>query len=187
MWGTMGAIYSVTFSRFQIFALLVGSLCLITALVWILCLEWETQWNGRPAKSTSTAPLRRFDPRSIDPLATTGYCYNCGTKNPLSRNQCLQCNVNLSWLGASPPTIPSKTISRPQPKQDFYAMPSIKMDWSVLLIGILSFLLWPLGIVLFFAYSKTDEEKGNAAIIGACLALALFVLRFIYIMATAVH
>lgn len=186
MWGIFARADSVTFSKFQIFALFVGALCLVTATVWVLWLEWEAQWNGRPAKSTSAAPLRRFDPRSIDPLATTGYCYNCGTKNPLSRNQCLQCNVNLSWLGASSPAAVSKTISA-KPKQDFYAMPSISIDWTVLGIGIISFLLWPLGLVLFFAFSKTDEEKGNAAIIGACLALALFVLRFIYLMATAVH
>jgi len=65
-------------------------------------------------------------------------------------------------------------------------MPSIRVDWSVLAIGIISFLLWPLGLILFFAYSKTDDEKSNAAIIGAGLALALIVVRFIFIMATAV-
>lgn len=188
MWGTFGAVHSVTFSKFQIFTLLVGVICLIMATGWVLWLEWEMQWNGRPAKSTSAVPqLRRFDPRSIDPLATTGYCYNCGTKNPLSRNQCMQCNVNLSWLGASTPAVVPKSATRPTPKQDFYAMPSISIDWTVLGIGILSFIFWPLGLVLFFAFSKTDEEKGNAAIIGACLALALFVIRFIYMMSTSVH
>jgi hypothetical protein len=187
MWGIFARAHSVTFSKFQIFALFVGSICLIASTVWVLWLEWETQWNGQPAKNAAAAPSRHFDPRSIDPLATTGFCYNCGTKNPLSRNQCLQCNVNLPWLAASAPAVSAKPVQRQKPKQDFFAMPSVSVDWTVLGIGIISFLVWPLGLVLFFAFSKTDEEKGNAAIIGACLALALFVLRFIYLMATAVH
>jgi hypothetical protein len=95
--------------------------------------------------------------------------------------------VNLPWLRSSPAPLPAKPVQRQNAKQDFFVMPSLSVDWTVLGIGILSFLVWPLGLVLFFAFSKTDEEKGNAAIIGACLALALFVLRFVLLMAKAVH
>jgi hypothetical protein len=187
VWRVFGVVHIVTFSRFQILTLMAGTVFLIAPVVWVLWLEWETLWNGRPAKSAAAAPPRYFDPRSIDPLATTGFCYNCGTKNPLSRNQCLQCNVNLPWLRSSPAPLPAKPVQRQNAKQDFFVMPSLSVDWTVLGIGLLSLLVWPLGLVLFFAFSKRDEEKGNAAIIGACLALALFVLRFVLLMAKAVH
>jgi len=173
----------ISLSPLQLFLLALG----VIALCVTPCLGIWNKWSEEIRKASAKPSPRRFDPRSINPLATMGYCYNCGTKNPLSRNQCLQCNVNLSWLGASSPVVATKSVPRPKPKQDFYAMPSISVDWTVLGVGIISFLLWPLGLVLFFAFSKTDEERGNAAIIGACLALALFVLRFIYLMATAVH
>lgn len=174
---------SISLSPFQLFLLVLG----VTALCVTPCLGLWNKWSEEIRKATAKPSPRRFDPRTIDPLATTGFCYNCGSKNPLSRNQCLRCNVNLSWLGASTPTVMPRIAPRPAPKQDVFAMPSVSVDWTVLGIGIISFLLWPLGLVLFFAFSKTDEEKGNAAIIGACLALAMFVLRFVYMMATAVH
>jgi len=167
----------------QIVLMLVGLALLLGVAGWAVWCEWND--DKYRVKTSARVSPRHFDPRTVNPQATTGYCHNCGAQNLLSRNQCVRCNVNLPWFGASAPATTAQRIQRTPPKQEFFKMVSIGVDWSVLAIGIISFLLWPLGLILFFAYSKTDDEKANAAVIGAGLALALIVVRFIFIMATA--
>lgn len=174
---------AVGLSALHFLALSAGILLLCAASGWGIWLEWKGK--RRHALSATVLMPRRFDPRAINPQATIGFCYFCGTKNPLSRNQCLQCSANLSWMGSALPAVSSKPVQPAKPKQDFWAMSPI--DWTVWGVGIISFIAWPLGLILFFVYSRNGDDKGNAALIGACVALLIFVARLVYTMSTVGH
>jgi hypothetical protein len=56
------------------------------------------------------------------------------------------------------------------------------IDWGSWGVGLLSLLVWPLGLVLFFSYSRNGDEKANAALIGACIGIGFLLLRLLLTM-----
>ncbi len=78
--------------------------------------------------------------------------------------------------------VPVKSARRGAPRfslSDFFE----SVDWGFWGIALLSLLFWPLGLLLFFAYSRSGDDKSGAALLGAGLGLGLMVLRFIIAMA----
>ncbi len=80
------------------------------------------------------------------------------------------------------------TIRQPEAKPAFSASQTSgtslldDVDWGWWGIAAISLAVWPLGLLLYFAYSRTGDEKGGAAIIGAGIGLILMALRFVFIM-----
>lgn len=139
--------------------------------------DWKAQFLARQGSQGNNPRL--FDPRRYNAQATVGFCCCCGTKNPLNQAKCRQCKAPLAWI-ALPSTSPRPTPrSRPQASgASFWA----SVDWGWWGIAALSLIAWPMGLLLYFAYSRTGDDKGGAALIGAGIGLVLMALRFVFMM-----
>ncbi len=137
---------------------------------------------GLPLKTS--AALRPRSPslnRAVQP--TTGVCPMCGTPNPLTFTKCYKCFAPLPWVKM--PTVKPAKVPRPHltlSTFNFFEM----INWGWWAIALVSFLIPPGGLMLYFAYSRNDDEKASAAALGGLLAVALFVLRFTLLMAKSV-
>ncbi|MDQ3813284.1 MAG: hypothetical protein M3347_04965 [Armatimonadota bacterium] len=161
-------------------ALATGVVLLWAASIWGL-------WQERSERHANLifapgAHPRHFDPRSRNPQATFGFCSICGTKNPLTLSQCHQCHAPLAWATPRPQAAPVKPVPPSKPagsREPWLAT----VDWGFWGIALVSFLFWPLGLLLFFSYSRNGDDKANAALIGAGVGLLLMALRFVALMA----
>jgi len=135
----------------------------------------------REAALTHSQARQSFDPRYHNPQATTGFCSVCGAKNPLTLSKCQQCYAALPWA-AQPRTGQAQAV-KASGKIQTPRVSFASVDWGFWGIVLLSLLFWPLGLLLFFAYSRAGDDKSNAAIIGAGIGLLIMVFRFVAMMA----
>jgi hypothetical protein len=87
-----------------------------------------------------------------------------------------------SQSAAKPTATPSNPAKPIQSSRRSFGDFLSTIDWGWWGIAVISFLAWPLGLLLYFAYSRTGDDKGGAALIGAGLGLVLMALRFVFIM-----
>lgn len=80
--------------------------------------------------------------------------------------------------GATPKTLRPASFSLPS-----FRDVSGSIDWGWWGILVLSFIAWPVGLLLHFAFSRANDDKADAAIVGAGLGLGLMVIRFLLAMA----
>ena len=156
-----------------------GVMLIVAAADWVAWDEWgESLRSLSPARE---AAPRSFDPRSRNPQADFGFCSFCGARNSLLLTRCHQCHSPLSWAtqrtqAVAKPIAPTKPAT---PHEPWFAA----VDWGFWGTGLLSLLFWPLGLLLFFTYSRNGDDKGNAALVGAGLGLLLMALRLLAAMA----
>ncbi len=101
-----------------------------------------------------------------------GKCAQCNENNPKQLKVCRKCNAPLPWAKAPKPQI----VKNAAPKSHA-ASASSTIDWGFWGVGAVSFFIPFVGLLLYFGYSRNDDDKAMAAIGGFLLAVVLIILR----------
>ncbi|HEY0076362.1 MAG TPA: hypothetical protein VGB77_19850 [Abditibacteriaceae bacterium] len=147
-------------------------------------LQWLTLFSGTLLLCAATlweSAQKQGYFQSRPAHTDNGPCPVCGTINPLSFTKCHKCFNPLPWVKmpkVKKPKAPRAARSGPNMISNFAG----SIDWSWWLILLISFAAWPVGMLLWFAYTRTDDDKGSAAAIGTCSFLGLFILRLWWMM-----
>ena len=112
---------------------------------------------------------------------TSGACLACGTVNPFTLSKCYKCFAPLPWVKMPKPAASKSSRASRTPRVSLGDAASA-IDWSWWLTALLSFFMPPVGLMLYFAFSRNDDDKASAAALGGLAAVAIFILRFWWVM-----
>ena len=101
-----------------------------------------------------------------------GKCAKCNENNPKQLKICRKCSAPLPWAKASKPQISKAAASKSSTKS---AASSI--DWGMWGVGVFCFCIPLLGFFLYRSYSNNNDNKADAALIGAILGILAIIAR----------